>query len=426
MLERKVVRYINEERLFSRESKILVALSGGADSVALLRVLHAEGYRCEAAHCNFHLRGEESDRDERFVRQLCERYAIPLHTVDFDTSQYARQRRLSIEMAARELRYEWFRKVREECGADVIAVAHHRDDSVETMLLNLIRGTGIAGLTGIKPVNEAIVRPLLCVGRDEVIDYLHRIGQKYVTDSTNLKDEYVRNKIRLNLLPLMQEINPSVKRSLAETGERLGEVATIYNMCIAEAKNRVMTPEGISIAALLKEPCPKAVLFEILHPMGFNTAQIGDVYRSLYGQSGKRFVSEKWRVIRDRDSLLVEGNAESVPFAPPFRLEKEEREYTPDVELPRDKRVACFDADKLNEPLTLRLWRTGDTFVPFGMKGRKKVSDYLTDRKFSLSQKERQWVLCCGERIAWLIGERTDNRFRVDEQTRRVVFYRMV
>ena len=246
----KVVQYIERHKLFSLDDKILVALSGGADSVALLRLLLSLGYTCEAAHCNFHLRGAESDRDEHFVRQLCLEHRVTLHTVHFNTEQEAKERHISIEMAARELRYAWFEKTREACSAAVIAVAHHQDDSVETLLLNLIRGTGINGLRGIRPRNGHIVRPLLCLDRKEIVGYLESIGQAYVTDSTNLQDEYTRNKIRLNLLPMMQEINPSVKESILKTAEHLDDAASIYNIGIEEAKLRVKTPEGISIGAL--------------------------------------------------------------------------------------------------------------------------------------------------------------------------------
>ena len=426
MIQQRVTKYIEKEHLFSPDDKILIALSGGADSVALLYILHTAGYHCEAAHCNFHLRGKESDRDELFVRQLCERMEIHLHTIDFNTTQYATEKHISIEMAARELRYQWFEKIRKKCQADVVAVAHHQDDSIETILLNLIRGTGITGLLGIRPRNGAIVRPLLCINREEIIRYLQNIGQDYVTDSTNLEDEYTRNKIRLNLLPLMQEINPSVKNSLIETSIHLNDVATIYNKVIDEAKTRIITPEGIRIDALLDEPAPDAFLFETLHPLGFNSAQIKDIANSLHGQSGKQFVSKEWRVIKDRNLLLLETIQPEDGPALPYQLIKEEREFTPDFRIPREKETACFDADKLNEEIHCRKWQAGDTFIPFGMTGKKKISDYLTDRKFSISQKERQWVLCCGERIAWLIGERTDNRFRIDETTKRVIIYKIV
>lgn len=426
MIQQRVIQYIEKENLFSTDNKILIALSGGADSVALLRILHTAGYQCEAAHCNFHLRGEESNRDEDFVRQLCRKYNIHLHTIDFDTTLYATEHHISIEMAARELRYNWFDNIKNESRADVIAVAHHQDDSVETILLNLIRGTGITGLLGIRPKNGAIVRPLLCVNREEIISYLQSIGQDYVTDSTNLEDEYTRNKIRLNLLPLMQEINPSVKSNLMATSNYLNDVATLYNKCIEEAKTKIVTAEGIRISSLIKEAVPEAILFEILHPLGFNSSQIKDIANSLHGQSGKQFRSKEWRVVKDREFLLLENIRSVDNNHPPFKLIREELEYTPEFQIPREKEVACFDADKLDSEVYYRKWQIGDSFVPFGMKGKKKISDYLTDRKFSISQKERQWVLCCGERIAWLIGERTDNRFRIDETTKRIIIYRMV
>lgn len=421
MYRDKITEYINHLRLFSAEDKVLVALSGGADSVALLRLLLSAGYSCEAAHCNFRLRGKESDRDEEFVRRLCREQQVELHVTHFDTAKIAEERHISIEMAARELRYDWFEELRKERRAAVTAVAHHRDDSVETILLNLIRGTGINGLLGIRPKNGFIVRPLLCMDRAEIVDYLNSIGQEYVTDSTNLQDDYTRNKIRLNLLPAMQEINPSVKESILATAEHLADAAAIYKEGIEEGKLRVSVPQGIRIEALKREPAPEALLFEILHPLGFNAARVKDVYRAIDGQPGKVFTANGYRVLKDRDLLWIEESKEPTP---PL-LQMEELPYTPDFIIPRDKGTACLDADKLRAPLTLRLWQQGDSFVPFGMKGTKKVSDYLTDRKFSRLRKEQQWVLCCGEDIAWLVGERTDNRFRVEEETKRVVVIRI-
>lgn len=420
MIKQSVAQYIEKEKLFTLKEKVLVALSGGADSVALLRLLLSLGYTCEAAHCNFHLRGQESDRDEEFVRELCRKLHIPLHVIHFDTTQHATSKRISIEMAARELRYQWFAELKREHEASVIAVAHHKDDSVETSLLNFIRGTGINGLRGIRPKNGDIARPLLCVSRKEIIEYLNHIQQEYVTDSTNLQDEYTRNKIRLNLLPLMEEINPSVKESIIATSNYLSEVAALYNKGIADGRQQVQTPEGIQIELLLKEPAPKALLFEILHPLGFNSAQVEDVFSSLTGQPGRQFRNKEWRIIKDRELLLLIKEQEE-NLSPPFKLTTEEQEYTPDFIIPREMNKACFDADKLKGKLAIRKWQQGDAFVPFGMKGRKRVSDYLTDRKKSLAEKEQQWVLCCGEEIAWLIGERTDNRFRIDETTRKVV-----
>lgn len=425
MFKRNVEKFIDQKSLFERRDKVLVALSGGADSVALLRVLHTLGYQCECAHCNFHLRGEESNRDEAFVQQLCQKFDIPLHVTHFDTTDYAHTKRISIEMAARELRYQWFETLRQSIGAKVIAVAHHRDDSVETFLLNLIRGTGINGLKGIAPKNGYVVRPLLQESRENILDYLQHLNQDYVTDSTNLQDEYMRNKIRLNLLPLMKGLNPSVSESIAATAERLADAALIYNKEREMAIQRVMKGEKvISISALLDETAPSSLLFELLHPYGFNSSQIKDIYQSLFGQSGRRFHSSQWEVLRDRDSLILHSfNGEGTNHVPPT-LTYETVDITPDFIIPRDKHIACLDADKVTLPLTVRKWQAGDKFTPLGMKGKKNVSDYLTDRKFTLFQKEHQYVACQGNKIVWLIGERIDNAYRIDADSKRAVIVR--
>lgn len=417
-MKAKVESFISSNTLFSHSNNLLVALSGGADSVALLRVLLDLGYRCKAAHCNFHLRGEESERDEEFVRHLCKKLEVPLYVAHFDTLQEAKQRKVSIEMAARALRYDWFEEVRKECEADVIAVAHHRDDSAETFLLNLLRGTGINGLRGIRPRNGYVVRPLLGVDRSEILSYLQSIRQDYVTDCTNLQDEYLRNKIRLHLLPLMEEINPAVKANILRTASHLDEAALIYAKGVDDSIKRVQTESGIHIPTLLSEVAPEAVLHELLSPYGFNSAQIQDILHSLFGQAGKQFLSATHRVVKDRDYLLLSllESSQEKPL-----LQMEERAYDADFVIPRLRNVACLDADKLTGALSLRLAKSGDSFVPFGMKGRKKLSDYMTDRKFSLLQKSAQWVLCSGEEICWLVDERVDNRFRVDASTRRIL-----
>lgn len=412
-----IKEYIQQEALLKAGDKVLVALSGGADSVALLRVLLELGYTCEAAHCNFHLRGEESNRDEAFVRQLCSQCKVILHVTDFDTQQEAARRRISIEMAARELRYQWFEEVRLSCRAAAIAVAHHRDDSVETFLLNLMRGTGIHGLRGIRPQNGHIIRPLLRVWRRDIVAYLDRIGQPYVTDSTNLQDEYMRNKIRLNLLPLMESIHPSVQESILQTSHHLAEASLIYTQAVQEALQRIRQEEGICIEKLLKEPAPQTLLHEALSPLGFNSTQISDIFRSLGSQSGKQFLSDSHQVVRDRKLLLIERrDARQKPHLACRTLP-----LTPGFQIPKSSHIACLDVHKVILPLTLRLYRPGDSFIPFGMKGRKKVSDYLTDRKRSLLQKQNQWVLCSGEEIVWLVGERIDQRFCIGPDTREIL-----
>ena len=424
MLVKKVKEFIEKEDLFSKQDKILVALSGGADSVALTRILITLGYHCEAAHCNFELRGEESDRDEDFVRNFCRSLNIKCHSIHFETRRYAAQQSISIEMAARELRYNWFSKICEESDCQVVAVAHHKDDSVETMLLNLIRGTGINGLLGIRPKNGNVVRPLLCASRQEVVEYLHRMNQTYVTDSTNLEDEYTRNKIRLNLLPLMEEINPSVKDGLVKTASYLNDISKVYQQAIKESIDRIfITPEKeISIEKLMNEPAPQALLFEVLSPLGFNSTQVEEVYGSLNGQPGKRFISSQWQVVKDRELLLIEKvkTANDKP-----QIIFEEVLLTKEFVIPKDKNTACFDANKFKGIISIRKWEKGDYFIPFGMKGKKLVSDFMTDSKFSLLKKQQQWVLSCNDQIAWLIGERTDNRFRIDDSTQKVIIAKL-
>ena len=424
MLKQDVQKFIEEKKLFNLQDKILVALSGGADSVALLRVLLSLGYTCECAHCNFHLRGLESDRDEDFVRQLCEKQGIPLYVTHFDTSAYAKEHHLSIEMAARELRYEWFERIRKEIGASVIAVAHHRDDSVETFLLNLMRGAGINGLKGIPIKNGYIVRPLLSVSREDILDYLQAVHQDFVSDSTNLVDEYMRNKIRLNILPAMKEVNPSIMGTIQETTFRFSEISNIYQQDRTEAiAHKVISTSPdmfrISLVDVLEDLAPVSLLHEILFPKGFNASQIQDIYRSLSSsQSGKRFFSTEWEVLRDREYIWIKKktSAQSIP-----EIMIDEVERTPSFVIPRDKHIVCLDADKIKHPLTIRKWEKGDKFVPLGMNGKKNVSDYLTDKKYSLFQKENQYVVCCGEDIVWLVNERTDQRYRITDSTQRIM-----
>lgn len=426
MYKNKIAQYIRDNKLFTIKDKIIVALSGGADSVALLRLLVDLGYTCEAAHCNFHLRGSESDRDESFVADLCKTLSIPLHIQHFQTIEFAAEQHLSIEMAARQLRYTWFETLRQKREAKYIAVGHHKDDSIETFLLNLIRGTGINGLLGIRPINGKIARPLLCLSREDIIKYLQSIGQNYVTDSTNLQEEYTRNKIRLNLLPQLAEINPSIKETLIHTTEYLNDVVLVYKKGIEDGKKRVQTKQGILIDALLSEPSPEALLFELLYPLGFNASQTSDIYKSLTRQSGKIFTSRHWMIVKDREYLLIKAilpDTQALHF--PFSYTIKEQEKGENFVIPRDPNTACFDKEKLKGPLFFRLWKRGDSFIPFGMNGRKKVSDYLTDRKFSLLQKEQQWLLCSGDCIVWLVGERIDNRFRVDNHTRQITIIKV-
>lgn len=431
---RDLVRaYIEKYQLLTENRPVLVGVSGGADSIALLTILVELGYSCIAAHCNFHLRGEESLRDERFTKEYVEKLQIPFVKIDFETEQYAAENHLSIEMAARELRYRWFEKQRIHWEAQAIAVAHHRDDNVETLLMNLIRGTGIRGLSGIQPKNGFVVRPMLAVSREEIQNWFAKRNLSYVTDSTNLSDAYTRNFIRLRILPLLEEVNPSVKKAIARTSEHLAATEVIYLQVIEEARKEVFDSENrLSIAALMKYPAPNSVLYELLKVYGFSRSVVEDIYSSLTKESGKVFFSSSFRLIKDRDYLLFSPlvkeeiqeyilNGDEKEWIGPIELSFESVVITTDFQIRKEKNIAYFDADKLTFPLTLRKWQEGDWFIPFGMKGRKKLSDYFSDRKFSRLEKEQTWLLCSGDTIIWIVGERSDNRFCLDKMTKRAL-----
>jgi len=421
----KVADFIERRGLLSREGLHLVALSGGADSVALLRVLLRLGYRVEAVHCNFHLRGEESLRDEAFVRKLCEREIVPLHLIHFDTKTYADLHQVSIEMAARELRYRYFERLREDIGAATVCVAHHQDDAVETLLMNLLRGAGIHGLTGIRPRNGHIVRPLLCVSRHQIEQYLCDIGQDYVTDSTNFEADVLRNKLRLQVIPQLREIAPAASENIARSAWYLAEAERVYRHAIPSCD-----VDSLPLARLRDFPSPLCLLHEWLAPRGFNRIQIETIAASLDAGPGREFRSHSHSLFIDRTALFLEPIAQPMK---PLKIPEEGRyrlsdgtaidiSLSNDVSISKSSDCATLDAALVEFPLTLRTVREGDRFQPFGMKGQKLLSDFMTDRKLSLHEKRCQKVVTdASGTIVWVVGLRTDHRFRVSEATRAVL-----
>lgn len=444
----KIKRFIASEHLLQVDALYLVALSGGADSVALLLCLKELGYRVEAVHCNFNLRGEESLRDEQFCEDLCQRENIPLHKVHFDTQAYADLHKVSIEMAARELRYRYFFQLKEALGADGVCVGHHKEDSIETILINLVRGTGLSGLMGIRPRNHDVIRPLLCVTRQEIEDYLHQHAVSFVTDSTNLIDDVVRNKIRLNVLPQLSEINPSVTDAILTTANHLSEVDAIVQESLKEALEKAVSfinsatqvnsnslsnePFQLNLSVVRAFPSPSYLLFYILKPLGFSSSQIAEMVSHLDGQTGQLWYSSTHEVTHDRGVFMVLPRVETEPrqlvipeigryvYDEQLSLRLTERALTPSsrVSFSKNPTIVDLDASSIRFPLTLRRVAEGDRFTPLGMRGTQLISDFLTNLKRNRFEKRNQLVLLDATgTILWVLGLRINDRFKLTPQS---------
>ena len=432
----KIKRFIDRHQLMCADETYLVAFSGGADSMALLTSVHSLGYNVEAVHCNFHLRGNESDRDERFCVEQCQELGVKIHLAHFDTREYVKLHKISIEMAARELRYSYFEKLRNYLEVKGILVAHHQDDSVETVLMNLIRGTGIHGLTGISPRNGYIIRPLLCVNRKEIEAYLHDCSIPFVTDSSNLSDDVVRNKIRLDVLPLLRTINPSVSESIFSTSVRLSQAADIFDHAIRQEVEAAIISSGEKETVYaIKGIKNEYTLFHILQPCSFSPEQIEEIYAYIIGQqaTGSVFMSATHEMLIDRGKMILQPIEAPlkplvVPEAGCYILPNEKKlrliELTIDSDfvISREPDKVCLDANCVSFPLTLRQTSTGDRFCPLGMKGSRLVSDFLTDLKMSLFEKRRQLVLEDAKgKIVWVVGLRPDERCRISSKSKKAL-----
>ncbi len=434
----KIEAFILRHELLNKAEHYLVALSGGADSVCLLRTMLSLGYHVEAAHCNFHLRRKESDRDEAFCMALCQRLGVKFHVAHFDTLAYSKGKKISIEMAAREQRYTYFQELLDDRQLVGVVVAHHKNDAIETFLLNLTRGTGIDGLKGISPRNGRILRPLLSATKEEILSYLASIGQDYMFDSTNAVDDVQRNFIRLRLMPILKELNPQAEENISRTLSLVGGSLDLLRTAIEEAKNRVLATSeqgiNISISALQSLPSAEIILWELLKDKGFTSLQVEQIFDNIHSETGKQWLSPTHSLLINRGSLLV------IPIDNEQReevlVEKEGLYIYSNVEkftfssfpitvafsVSKRKNVASLDADKVTFPLTIRRMRKGDTFIPYGMKGKKSLSKYLRDEKIPLLKKEKTLVITDAKgRIIWVVGLRTDNRFRISTTSKRAL-----
>ncbi len=428
-----VKQYIAKHFDIKRNDKIIVALSGGADSVCLTHILLSFGYTCELAHCNFHLRGEESNRDEQFVTEFAEKLHCKLHKIDFDTTAFAEQHKVSIEMAARDLRYNWFEKLRKENNAKYIAVAHHADDSVETFLMNLTRGAGLKGLCGVAPQNGHIIRPLLCIDRNEILEYLKQHNLTFVEDSTNKETIYTRNKFRNEIIPTLQNVNPAAKNNILQTIDYLNEANNIYQKFIAENTQNIVKQNGeyieIDLEKIVSSIAPQSILHEILKNYGFNSAQCRNILETSEA-TGKQFRNENFVATTNRNKLIISKEKiiedyyielSDKEIDTPIHLKIEQFENNENFKLEKNTNIGQFDLDKIKFPLKLRHWQKGDSFYPIGMKGKKLVSDFFVDKKLSIPEKESTWLLTSADEIVWIVGMRPDNRYKITENTKNIL-----
>lgn len=428
-MKNKVQQFISEKSLFIREEKLILGISGGADSVCLMHVFLELGYSFELAHCNFNLRGEESDADEYFVKDLAKEHQLKVHIKQFDTLVYAAENKISTQMAARDLRYAWFEKLRIKSNAKYLAIAHHANDDVETFFINLVRGSGLKGFLGIKEKNNAIVRPLLSVSRLEIEQYLKDRGLVFREDSSNASVKYLRNKIRHELIPLLAQMNPSIQQTVKDEMRILDGVAQIYASKVEEVrKDLTQEKNGIvqlEISALLALNPLHSYLYELLSAYGFYAVEA--ISKALQGQSGKQFFSSTHQLVVDRENIFIsllnkenevfEITEKTISLVYPLEINFK---VMADKTIIYDNNIAQLDVEKLKFPLTLRKWKEGDKFMPLGMKKFKKLSDFFIDSKFSIIDKQEQWLLCSGVDIVWVLGCRIDERYKLESNTKKV------
>lgn len=439
MLLQRFQDHIKKKQLFHRGDLLLIAVSGGADSVALCELVYQSGFSFQMAHCNFQLRGAESDGDEDFVTAIADRYGVPLHKTRFDTEQYARENKVNTQIAARELRYQWFDTIitgLQKENRTWLLTAHHANDHIETLLMNFFKGTGVYGLQGIRERSGCIIRPLLFATRDEIITFLNTEGIKYREDSSNLSDDYTRNYFRNQVIPSIAKVFPSVEANLLNNLERFHDVGLLYRESVERHLKKLVEFRAdevhIPVLKLLKTPAYKTLLFEIVKNYGFHASQLNEVIRLLESESGKYVASASHRVIRNRGWLIVTpadtrssahiliATPDSPIGFPQGKLRIEKTGWESGSEIPVDSHIALVDASKLSFPLLLRPWREGDYFYPLGMNKKKKLSRFLIDQKISLPDKEKVWVLEQDKKIVWVVGMRIDNRFKVTEKTEAV------
>jgi tRNA(Ile)-lysidine synthase len=429
-------RYIAVHNLAKAGDKILVAVSGGVDSMVMTQLFLELGYNIGLAHCNFSLRGRESDSDEKLVIKYATDHNIPFFSTRFDTKTYARKNGLSVQMAARELRYSWFEDIRMNSGFDSVAVAHNLNDNIETLIINLVRGTGLTGLSGMRPRNNNIIRPMLFATRGEIMLYCKDHEIIYREDKSNAETKYTRNKIRHRVIPVLKEINPSIEMTLSETAERFAGINDLVSEYIHKLRDKITERKediiSFNISLLRHHLKNRAIVYELFKPFGVTNMQLNDLIKVVNGKTGSKIYTETHRLLKNRKEIIVSpeqpkndlsyfikktNGLNSVPGI----ISAEFVNITDSFEIPPDQSVACIDAEKMTFPVNIRKWKPGDNFIPLGMKQKKKLSDYFIDNKYSIPEKENKYILESEGRIVWIIGDRIDNRFRITRLTKRAL-----
>lgn len=441
---KKFEYFVRKNAIFSRNDKILLAVSGGIDSMAMLYLFHQAGYNIGVAHCNFNLRGTESDGDKEFVEDLALQLDIPFYSVSFKTEEIAAGQKVSIQMAARDLRYKWFEEMRRQNGYDYVATAHNKNDVAETFLINLYRGTGIRGLTGIKTKNNRLIRPMLFATRKEIERFMTTENHLFREDSSNSQTKYARNKIRLDILPFFEELNPDFVQTIVDDADHLREAEAIYNYTIEEKRKLLLTQQikpfpadKINIKKLLQLPAEHTFLYELLKPYHFSDEVSKDILMSLSQPAGKRFYSSTHRLIKDREFLIINPLSQAQAKKHLITADKEHyvvsdnfgslvfdfKTISKDAyrDFSKATNTAYIDLETITYPLIIRKWESGDYFFPLGMKQRKKLSDFFIDLKMSVVEKESVWVMTSGGKVVWIVGKRIDERFKINDKTTQIL-----
>lgn len=438
-MQQRFIDYIEQNQLLKKGDKILLAISGGIDSMVMANLFHLSAINFGIAHCNFLLRGKDSDQDEAFVRKAAETFQVPFFSKRFQTTEFAKQEKQSIQMAARALRYEWLEQIRSENAFEWVATAHHLDDSIETLFLNITRGTGISGLTGIPKKNKKVIRPLLFATKKEISNFAKKHQIRFREDRSNKESSYQRNKIRHQLIPLLQELNPAFPDNMTDFFRHMEATEKLYQVTLDKFRQTCIhyhhKETHIIIKELLKLPHPETILFELIKEYNFQPSQNRDVFDAITGQPGKRFFSDTHKLIKDRETLIIislkeNNNQETVlvfPDTKEIRMGQQSFQFKTgalksEQTLPRDATSLLADMEKLHFPLLLRHWQAGDYIRPLGLKGKKKISDLLIDEKIPLHHKKEVLVLVSGKEVVWVPGLRVSEKTKITKNSKNYFF----